>query len=179
MNHQPFESWLLSEETLEQDQDRALREHLRDCERCANLEASWNEVHQLFEYAPRPAPAAGFTARWEDRLAVERKKRQVRQSWILLSLTAGIAAILLLLMGLQAVELFRFPQQLILLMIYRLATLIGYAFATQNLVFSLFGTVVNLVPPPVWIGLFGTFTMVCVLWFVLFKQLLYSRRISL
>jgi hypothetical protein len=179
MNHQPFESWLLSEEALEEDQDRALREHLKGCERCANLDASWNDVHQLFETAPRMAPAAGFTARWKGRLAVERRKRQARQTWVLLALTTGGAAILFLLMGLQVVELLRFPEQLILLTIYRFATLIGTAFATQNLVFSLFGTIVNLVPTPVWIGLFGAFTMVCVLWFVIFKQLLYTRRISL
>jgi hypothetical protein len=179
MNHQPFESWLLSEEVLEQDQEHALREHLRHCERCASLEASWSDVHQLIDTAPHVGPAAGFVARWEDRLALERKKRHARQSWVFLALTAGAAVILFLLLGIQTAELLRFPEQLILLTIYRLATLIGYIFATQNLVFSLFGTVLELVPAPVWIGLFGTFTMVCVLWFVMFKQLLYTRRISL
>ncbi len=179
MNHQPFESWLLSDEDLEQEQDRSLREHLRHCERCASLDASWNEIHQLFTGAPKVSPEAGFTARWQERQALERKKQHTRQSWVLLMLTAGVTAILFLVLGLQTVELLRYPEQLILLMIYRIVTLVGYAFATQNLVFSLFGTVLELVPGPVWIGLFGAFTMVCVLWFVMFKQLLYSRRISL
>jgi predicted anti-sigma-YlaC factor YlaD len=178
MNHQPFESWLLSEEVLEQDQDRTLREHLRNCEQCASLESAWTEVHQLLETASQAAPAAGFAARWQERVADQQWKRHARQSWIILALTAGAAAILFLAMGFQAVELLRYPEQFLLLMIYRLATLVGMAYATQNLVFSLFGTIANLVPPPIWIGLFGSFTMVCVLWFVMFKQLSNSRRIS-
>ena len=179
MNHQPFESWLLSEEALEQEQERALQAHLMQCERCANLDASWVEVHQLFETAPRIAPAVGFTARWEDRLVLERKKRNTRQTWILLTFITVAAAIMFLVLGVQTLELLRFPEQLVMLMIYRVLTLVGYAYATQNLVFSLFGTFVDLVPAPLWIGLFGGFTMVSVLWFVMFKQLLYNRRMSL
>jgi anti-sigma factor RsiW len=179
MNHQPFESWLLSDEDLQQEQELALREHLRQCEQCASLETSWNEVHQLFDTAPLVVPAAGFTARWEERLSQERKKRHTHQTWVLLAITGGVTTILSLLMGFQMLELLRFPEQLVLLVIYRIVTLISYVFATQNLVFSLFGTVVELVPGPIWVGLFGIFMMVCVLWFVMFKQLLHSRRISL
>jgi hypothetical protein len=179
MNHQPFESWLLSEEVLEQDQELALREHLRNCEHCAELEASWGAVHKMFEASPRVRPAAGFTDRWESRLAMEKKKRHNRQSGFFLAITAGIATVLLLVMGIHAVDLLRFPEQLILFLIYRIATLIGYAYTTQNLVFSLAGTLVDMVPGPAWIAFVGLITMVFVLWFVVFKQLMYSRRISL
>jgi hypothetical protein len=179
MNHQPFESWLLSEDALNEDQTRSLREHLENCDRCISLEASWIDVHRLFDATPQVAPAVGFESRWQERLAAQTRKRHFYQSWILFGITAGSAAILLILLGLQVVPMLRSPENLLLFLIYRLVAMVAYAFAAQNLAFSLFGTITDLIPPPVWIGLFGTFSMICVLWFVLLKQLSYSRRINL
>jgi hypothetical protein len=179
MNHQPFESWLLSEDALDEDQTHLLREHLEICDRCSNLEESWNDVHRLFDATPRLAPAIGFADRWQERLVEHNRKRNFVQSWILFGITAGGAAILLILLGLQAIPLLRSPENFLLFLIYRLVALVTYVQTAQNLVFSILKTVTDLVPPPVWIGLFGTFTMVCVLWFVLLKQLTYSRRMNL
>jgi hypothetical protein len=179
MNHQPFESWLLSEDALDEDQARSLREHLENCDRCVSLEASWKDVHRLFETIPSVDPAAGFAARWQARLVEQKHQRQLYQSWILFGGTAGSAAILLILLCLQSIPMLRSPENFLMFLIYRLVALVAYIQAAQNLVFSLFGAIAELVPPPVWIGLFGTFSIFCVLWFVLLKQLSYSRRINL
>jgi hypothetical protein len=179
MNHQPFESWLLSEDALDEDQARSLRKHLENCDQCSSLEASWNDVHRLFEITPQVTPAPGFSARWQARLEGQQRKRHLYQSWILFAGTAGSAAVLLILLCLQALPILRTPENLLLFLIYRLVSLVAYVQTAQNLVWSLFGTIADLVPPPVWIGLFGTFSMFCVLWFVLLRQLSYSRRINL
>jgi anti-sigma factor RsiW len=179
MNHQPFESWLLSEDDLDKDQSQSLRDHLANCERCASAEASWNEVQQLFDTTPQVTPAVGFATRWQARQAERTHLRQQRQSWILFGGIAAGSFVLLVMLIIQVVPVLRSPENLVLFIIYRLASLSAYVRAAQNLVFSLLGTIIPLVPSPVWIGLFGMFSMICVLWFVVLKQLSYSRSINL
>lgn len=179
MNHQPFESWLLSEEALDDEQNQLLREHLASCDQCTSLEESWNQVYQLFEQTPQVTPAAGFTTRFQERLVENNRIRHMGHSWILFAGIAGCAAVLFVLILISAMPILRSPENLVLFIIYRLATLVTYAYTAQNLLYSLFGAITNLIPLSVWIGLFGTFSMVCVLWFVLLKQLSFSRRINL
>ncbi len=99
MNHQPYETWLLSEEALPPEQAQALQEHLQTCPACQRLERSWSGVEQLFRRSPLAAPAAGFSARWQARLAEEQRQRQRRNAWVMLAVTGGVAFILLLLLG--------------------------------------------------------------------------------
>ena len=57
MNHQPFENWLLSEDPLPEDDERALRDHLADCDQCNELEDAWLNVSNLFTDVPAVGPA--------------------------------------------------------------------------------------------------------------------------
>jgi hypothetical protein len=68
MNHLPFETWLLNEQPLTPEQHRDLQSHLRTCEHCTALA----EVNLTLRSAKMAAPAAGFTARFQQRLAAQR-----------------------------------------------------------------------------------------------------------
>jgi len=61
MDHQPFETWLVSEEPLTPEQQSSLQAHLQDCPRCQNLERTWNQVETLLGERPVVQPAIGFT----------------------------------------------------------------------------------------------------------------------
>jgi hypothetical protein len=65
MNHQPFEDWLLNEKTLNTREKLELELHLRMCSHCSALSASGRVLRSV----KRASPAAGFTARFQARLA--------------------------------------------------------------------------------------------------------------
>lgn len=90
MSHQPFETWILSEEPLEKEQTASLEEHLAECESCRCLKSNWQGVHSAMLTSPAPEPTPGFSSRWQTRLALDRQKRQQRKMWIL---TLGIFAL--------------------------------------------------------------------------------------
>ncbi len=75
MNHQPFETWLLSEQSLSRDEQRALQVHMQECGHCTALA----EVNLALKSAQMAAPAVGFTQRFTARLeaqqVVERRNR--------------------------------------------------------------------------------------------------------
>ncbi|RPI29701.1 MAG: hypothetical protein EHM70_15470 [Chloroflexota bacterium] len=178
MNHQPFETWLLSEESLLPEQGRALREHLRDCEACRQLETSWAGVHQFLRSAEPATPAVGFTLRWQERLAEQKIIRHKRQSWAMLFFTSGMAMLLLLFLGTQAFDLLNDPGPLLLLWASRLVTLLFYADATRDIVLTLLRSIITVVPLPMWVLLTGMLSILCVLWAVAIQQLTSARRIS-
>ena len=179
MNHQPFETWLLSDDALDEDQTRSLQAHLATCDQCARISASWGQVHQLFEATAEITPEPGFSMRWQERLAEHNKQVHHYQSWIVLGIISGVAVLLLVLICLQIAPFLRSPENLLLFMIYRVGVLVTYTQAAQNLALSLLDTIVRLLPMPVWIAFLGTFSMFFVLWFGMLKQLSASRRINL
>jgi hypothetical protein len=74
MNHQPFENWLLDEDSLSSQQQRDLQEHLRGCASCSGVADS--NLALLSTRMVMPAP--GFTERFRPRL-VTWKREQVRR----------------------------------------------------------------------------------------------------
>lgn len=90
MSHQPFESWLLSNEQLDAQQQGTLNNHLQECEDCSKLSFALNQVTDLFSNSPSPTPAPGFTQRWHGRLAAHRQQHQQRKMWVF---TLGLFAI--------------------------------------------------------------------------------------
>jgi hypothetical protein len=93
MDHQPFEEWLLTEETLTPQQKRQLTAHLQSCRSCSALA----EVDLAFRSVRQVEPAAGFVDRFQVRL-VERKQALRRRNalgFILLALSVvGLLAAL-------------------------------------------------------------------------------------
>lgn len=177
MNHQPFENWLNSEETLSPGQHQALQEHLSACTRCSALQASWREMQFAIKNMSPLFPAPGFTARWQERLAEQRRKQHRRQTWSLLAITGGTALILLIILGIQSAMLLEAPDQIILLIVYRLISLLAYADATRDILTSILGPIFGSVPLIAWVAIAGIGSLLSVLWAIAYQQLTVSRRI--
>jgi hypothetical protein len=75
MEHQPFEDWLLADQPLTPEKKRELQSHLRECSQCSALA----EVNLSLRAAKLATPQAGFTSRWQSRLATQRKSQRRRQ----------------------------------------------------------------------------------------------------
>jgi anti-sigma factor RsiW len=183
MSHQPFETWLLSEEPLSPEQAGALREHLTTCESCQQLSTAWSEVQHLIRQAPVVEPASGFTARWQVRLAetrlVEQRKRQRRQSWWALLASLGVAILLFGLLVAQILTVYDSPTDLLLMEASRLMGLLSTVRAIQEILTVLWGVLLSTVPPGWWAGLAAALGLLSLLWILSLRQLMLPRRITL
>ncbi len=175
-NHPPFDAWLLSGEPITPQQAYDLQEHLRICDTCRQVESAWTQVEHLIREAGMLAPAAGFSARWQSRLAVQRARQQRRQSWLFFLGIAVVAIITLAALGLAVVAMWQSPAQLFFGLLYRLALLVE----VLGTVGFYMGDVVHALPGIPFLGLFffaGFATLFSVLWLVAFQQLTGLRRL--
>ena len=128
MTHQPFETWLLSEEPLLPEDAASLDAHLETCQHCQSLQNSWSGVLNLFGEIPNVEPSPDFMNRWQNKLAQERfldtKSRHRWQSIIMLILISNVIVGLVFLLGTQFLTSFETPADLILPTIYRFTALI-------------------------------------------------------
>lgn len=177
MNHLPFKEWLLSEEPLTQEQNRAFQEHLSDCADCRQTQDSWAEVHNLFQHTPQLAPAAGFADRWQSRLAARRVKRQRLQ--LGLALAAGIILVLviLLLLSTQLSAIFQSPMQFLLVCLAQLASLFVLVSSVQDYLVIFFKSF-PLIPLIGLVLAVGFISLLGVLWLAAYQQLVVARRFA-
>ncbi|MCK5794789.1 MAG: hypothetical protein KAH12_08775 [Anaerolineales bacterium] len=120
MKHQQYENWILMDEELNQEQQRDLHGHLKQCSQCQALYQASHQITHLFKTAPEPAPAVGFSSRWLVQIdRVEKRKNRI----ILFSTLGAISLATLILLSTIGFELRsvvgNFPQ-----MMYELVTLI-------------------------------------------------------
>jgi predicted anti-sigma-YlaC factor YlaD len=94
MNHQPFETWIFSDDPIKPEEQAYLTEHLQSCEDCRRLSMVMNEIEHTFINTPAPAPAPGFSQRWQKRLAHHRQSRQQQRMWIFTLGLFGVASLL-------------------------------------------------------------------------------------
>jgi hypothetical protein len=92
MDHRPFEGWLLNNQTLDADEKRQLNAHLQDCSSCTALA----EVNLALKTVKMAAPAAGFTDRFQTRLAARKQALHRRNFWGFLLLTLSVLSVLTL-----------------------------------------------------------------------------------
>ena len=164
MNHQPFENWLLSEETLSPEEVSALEEHIESCQHCREIQDAWVGILDLFQEVPAVEPAQGFVNRWQDRLAIDQQvETSVKHRWqsmIMLILIVHAIAGLVFLLGTQFLTTFNSPLSLLLSGVYRLASFVAMFNAVQNFFLTLFRTITSVVPAGIWaflgIGLVGS-----------------------
>ena len=149
MDHRPFEDWLLNDETLNPEQDRDLRIHLRSCPECAALERANLSLRST---AAMP-PAAGFTLRFQTRLVAQHKfqRRQTMFGLFILAIVGIIATLWLLSPYLPYLSLS--PANLMSLMISHTVNFVLIARAMQVLASTLLNITVSMVPAYIW-GLF-------------------------
>lgn len=85
MNHQPFDEWLLNDKPLTAAEKRQLNTHLRTCPSCSALA----ETGLALRSARAVAPAAGFSLRFQQRLAAQRIAERRRRLWGMMLLTVS------------------------------------------------------------------------------------------
>ncbi len=90
MDHRPFEDWLLDNKDLTSSEKRELNAHLQACSSCTALA----EVNLALKSVKAAAPAAGFTGRFQVRLADRKKALRLRNLWGFLVLIGSALAIL-------------------------------------------------------------------------------------
>ena len=175
MNHLPFENWLLSEDPLPEDDERALREHLLDCDQCRELEAAWLDVANLFVDVPDVEPAPGFVNRWQATLEADKDAlkaiHQRWQSWILFVLIANGAALALLLMGVQLFRTYDSVTDWVLSWVYKIATTMVLASGFRNAFVTLFRTVPQLIPTEWWVVIAVMLSVSTIIWIVSMSKL--------
>jgi hypothetical protein len=90
MDHRPFEDWLLDNQPLTTDQKRQLNTHLRACSSCSALV----EVNLALKSVKLAEPAAGFTDRFQIRLAAKKQALRWRNFWGFVVLTLSVLGLL-------------------------------------------------------------------------------------
>lgn len=105
MNHRPFEDWLLEDRPLTPQEARELQAHVRSCAACAAIAESNLTLHST----RLAAPAAGFTDRFQLRLAARRREQRWRQVIGTLVLVVGGLGLLYWLAGPFLLDMFRSP----------------------------------------------------------------------
>jgi hypothetical protein len=91
MDHRPFEDWLLEDKVLAPDEKRQMDLHLKECSPCTTLA----EVGLALKSVRTAEPAAGFTDRFQVRLAARKIAIRRRNFWGYAILAASILGALI------------------------------------------------------------------------------------
>jgi hypothetical protein len=95
MNHQPFEEWLLNEKLISPREKLDLDAHLRSCSYCSALA----ETGKALRNVKKVSPVAGFSARFQMRLAAQRAAELRRKRWGAVLFTFGGLVMLMWIAG--------------------------------------------------------------------------------
>ena len=183
MGHQPFESWMLSVEPLMPEEAKMLHDHVKTCDSCWEMFYAWEEVEALFNAAPIAEPPPGFAQRWQTRLdnltLKQNFRRQNMISWSFVSLTTGVALLVLSVMVIGFFVTVQSPVQVIISGITFFAGLLALASAVQVAFIPVLEVVLTTIPSLWWfivlitIGLSAIFTTISI------RKFLYPRRVAL
>jgi hypothetical protein len=105
MDHQPFETWILEDQSLTLEQKRKMDAHLRTCSSCLAL----TEVNLALKSVKMTSPAAGFTDRFKLRLETKKQDLRQRNIWGFIVLTFSVIGILIWISWPVIQDLFRSP----------------------------------------------------------------------
>lgn len=177
--HQQFEEWLLSDESLTGDQSLALNEHLNTCVGCQRLLAGLQGVEHKLKGAAVISPMPGFAERWQIRLMEDRLRRGKRQALYFLALSLAGAAIFFVLLAILVWPVIQSPYPILLALAVRITSAYALADRATSIISTLFTTMVRVVPPTLWIGLaVAVFSLFMVWIFILRKVVLQRRSVS-
>ena len=156
MKHQQYENWILMDEELDQEQQRNLHGHLKQCSQCQALYQASHQITHLFKTAPEPAPTVGFSTRWLEQIDQVEKRKNRLILFIALGVISLATLIFLSTVGFELRSVVgSFPQ-----MLFEMATLITnwFVFLNQisNIITPLFRVGAKLLSP-VWlyVSVFG------------------------
>jgi predicted anti-sigma-YlaC factor YlaD len=179
MNHQFFENLLLSDTELTQVESDMLKEHLRDCEACRQFSNALEDVDNMFHNTGMISPAIGFTQRWQVTLAQDNKKRQKRQTWLIIGLGVFTIFSILLLLGLTILPVFISPITILWAELFNLVSWFSAIEWIVDILLTLFRAAYTVVPSSLWIAMSFAFMGLCAIWVVAFKQVTAPRRLMI
>jgi hypothetical protein len=105
MNHQPFEEWLLNEKLISPRERLDLDAHLRICSYCSALV----ETGKALRTVKKVSPTAGFSTRFQARLALQKAAERRRKRWGSILFTFGGLVMLVWLLGPYLASFFAAP----------------------------------------------------------------------
>lgn len=162
MNHQPFESWLLDDKPIDARQKVELDAHLRICNYCAAL----FETGRALRSVKKVSPAAGFGARFQTRLALQRAAERRRRLWGAVLFTFGGLVMLVWILAPTLASFFASPAS-------QVSTLVGWGVFILTTLQAMFraGFVIlevipGFLPPFVWMVLVSAVAGISLLWSV-------------
>jgi len=178
-NHQPFESWIFTLEGLSAAEDRALQEHLKECESCQQLAQALQGVESRLRAAAELSPAPGFTARWENRRAGDQIWRQRWQTYWVMQASIGGAAFLLLLIVWIALPLLRMPVPVLLAWVYQAFGVLSYLGSLGEAALTVSEALLGAIPITLWVAILVAMGSLGALWLVAYQRLTNPRRAAL
>jgi hypothetical protein len=177
-DHQLFEEWLFSDESLYPDDSSSLEDHLKGCEPCRSLSVAWGEVEKQINRTPRVSPSPGFADRWQMRLAADQLKRHRRQALSILFFSVIGAAVLIVLLAAILAPAFKSPLPLLMVWAYQFVSLILFASLLGDALLTFTRTVFGVIPSSFWIGFLVTVGSLGLVWILAFRKLTYFWRIT-
>jgi len=154
MKHQQFENWILQDSILDQEHQRELQFHLKQCSQCLNLYQATQQIKHLFKTAPIPETQPDFSVRWTRMI----EKVERRNNRLIMGITLGVISlatfILLVSVGFQLNSAAAGFSQMLLEMIIMVANWFVFLNQLNNIVAPLFRVSVKLISP-VWLYTIG------------------------
>lgn len=162
MNHQPFEEWLLKEKPLDPKERLELDAHLRVCTHCNALA----ETGKALRTVKMVSPAAGFSVRFQNRLALQRAAERRRKAWGSVVFTLGGLVMLMWLVGPYLAAFLASPASWITAFmdwgVFLITTLRAMAEASSVVL----DVIPSFLPPFAWMVLLSAVAGISLLWFV-------------
>jgi hypothetical protein len=162
MNHQPFENWLLDNQPLTLEEKRGLQSHLQDCAHCTALA----EVNLELRSVKMAAPAAGFTARFQQRLKGYRLREQRNRLVGVSILAFGGLGLTAWFVGPYVLGFLGSPAEWISAMVGFLLSLISMADAIGDIGSILLRVLPDFIPPFAWLVFVSALSGFGLLWAV-------------
>jgi hypothetical protein len=162
MKHQPFEDWLLNDKLIDPKQKLELDAHLRVCSDCSALA----ETGKALRSVKMVSPAAGFSTRFQARLAARKVADRRRRLWGAVLFTFGGLVMLLWIASPYLASFFASPATWIASLIEWGVFLITTLQAIGQAGSVLLDVIPGFLPPFVWMVVLSTLAGIGLLWSV-------------
>ena len=162
MNHRPFEDWLLNDTPITPEQKRELDSHLRACSHCTAIV----ETGVVLRSVRKVSAPAGFTMRFQARLAERKLAERRRRIWGGVLFALGGLALLVWLTFPYLVTFISAPASWISAFVEWGLFLITTLQALSQAGSVLLDVIPGFLPPFVWMIVISAFAGISLLWTV-------------